>query len=132
MGDEKFKIECTGNQLALIANCLEDCHRFMTGQMELYNMTSMLAKSNDAQEKLMELHEFVVPELNKKYGLSASYSWNGIGCPNKYQREFIAKTYAIYREIYHFFALIDNRDNCYTSDTLICDNNGGMIKIEKI
>lgn len=35
MKEKKWRIEVTEHQLRLMAQCIEDCHRFIGGQMEL-------------------------------------------------------------------------------------------------
>ena len=42
MKEKKWRIELTEHQLRLIANCVEDCHRFIAGQMGLSNSTACL------------------------------------------------------------------------------------------
>ena len=46
--EKKWRIELTEHQLRLIANCVEDCHRFIAGQMELNNSTACLKSELDA------------------------------------------------------------------------------------
>ena len=36
---KKYRITLTEEQLRLIADCVEDCHRFACGQTELWNTT---------------------------------------------------------------------------------------------
>lgn len=130
----KYKIELTEEQLMLMANCVEDCHRFAAGQAELINTTSRLRSGRLLQEKLQELEQHIVPELER----GASYDWSGRLCPNKYQREFIANTYYLYREIYH--QVITERCrrhgglvfNVYLGETLRCKDSGEIIKVTPI
>ena len=42
MKETKWRIELNEHQLRLIANCVEDCCRFIGGQMELSNSTACL------------------------------------------------------------------------------------------
>lgn len=42
MKDYKWRIEVTEHQLRLMAQFIEDCHRFIGGQMELSNSTACL------------------------------------------------------------------------------------------
>ena len=37
MKEKKWRIELTEHQLMILAKCVEDCHRFVGGQMELSN-----------------------------------------------------------------------------------------------
>lgn len=128
---KKYRIECTEEQLHMIANCVEDCSRFAAGQMELWNTTSRCAFGDNYYElhfKLRELQPLMTPAL----GRGSSYSWFGGNCPNEPQRKFIAKTYGIYREILHYL----NRDaegcNVYKSETLTCKDSVPLIKVEEI
>ena len=133
MKETKWKIELTGHQLMLMARCIEDCHRFMTGQTELFNSTCCLKHYCQLHEKLLELQPLVTPELS--YG--ASYGWNGGSCPDENQRKFIAETYYLYREIYHQVTLDEAKSkdmnwNVYYGDTLTCKDSGEPIKVERI
>ena len=133
MKEKKWRIELTEHQLQLIAKCVEDCHRFIGGQMELNNSTACLKHYRELSEELDKLQPFVTPEL----GRGASYGWNGGSCPNENQRKFLAETYYLYREIYHQLtvevAKHKNMDwNVYLSDTLTCNESGEPIKLEII
>ena len=72
MKDHKWIIELTEHQLQLIAKCVEDCHRFIGGQMELSNSTSCLTRRLVLCEGLGKLQQFVAPNL----GRGASYGWS--------------------------------------------------------
>ena len=129
----KWRIELTERQLNLIANCVEDCHRFIGGQMEMFNSTSCLTRRLVLCEQLSELQPFVTPQLER----GASYGWNGSSCPNKNQRKFLAETYYLYREIYHKLTIEEatRKDigcNVYLGETLTCDESGEPIKVERI
>ena len=131
MKQKKWRIELTEHQLRLIANCVEDCHRFIAGQMELSNSTACLKHGRHLGEILDTLQPFVTPEL----GRGASYGWDGSTCPDENQRKFIAETYYLYREIYHQLTLeaAKHRDmgwNVYLSETLTCSESGEPIKVE--
>lgn len=131
--EQKYTLTVTESQLRLIADCVEDMSRFMGGQMELWNATSKLNNFIELKERLDDLHSSVTPNLPR----NASYGWNGGGCPNKHQEEFIAKTYAIYREIRHRLSVLnkdpnDENYNVYDSSTLTCKLGGELPKIEKV
>lgn len=131
--EKKWRIELTEHQLRLIANCVEDCHRFIAGQMELNNSTACLKYCCILGEKLRTLQPFVAPELER----GASYGWNGGTCPDDNQRKFIAETYYLYREIYHQLTLeaAKHKDmswNVYLGETLTCKESGEPIKVERI
>ena len=111
----------------LIADCVEDCHRFACGQTDLFNTISRIESSDmllEVKERLRILSHFVNPELPP----NASYDWAGNGCKDKFQRKFIAKTYAIYREILH--KVVNN--GVYASPTLRCEEGGELPIIEEV
>ena len=131
--EKKWRIELTEHQLRLIANCVEDCHRFIGGQMELSNSTACLKHGRHLGEELSTLQAFVTPLLER----GASYGWNGGSCPDKNQRKFIAETYYLYREIYHQLTLeaAKHKDmgwNVYLGETLTCNESGEPIKMERV
>ena len=131
--EQKYTLTVTESQLRLIADCVEDMSRFMGGQMELWNATSRLDNFVELKERLNDLHSLVTPDLPR----NASYGWNGRRCPNKHQEEFIAKTYAIYREIRHRLRVLnkdpnDENYNVYDSPSLTCELGGELPKIEKV
>ena len=134
MGKEKkWRIELTEHQLRLIANCVEDYHRFICGQMELSNSTACLKHYRELSEELDKLQPLVTPELGRR----AAYSWDGGTCPDDNQRKFIAETYYLYREIYHQLTLdaAKRKDmgwNVYLGETLTCSESGEPIKVERI
>ena len=133
MKDNKWRIELTEHQLRLIANCVEDCHRFIGGQMGLSNSTACLKHNRELSQELCNLQKFVTPLL----GRGASYGWDGGYCPDDNQRKFIAETYYLYREIYHQLTLEDAKHkdmscNVYLGDTLTCNESGEPIKVERI
>ena len=133
MKEKKWRIELTEHQLRLIANCVEDCHRFIAGQTELSNSTACLKHYLEINEELGKLQPLVTPLLEH----GASYGWNGSSCPYKPQRKFIAETYYLYREIYHQLMLdmSKNKDmycNVYLDETLTCSESGEPIKVERI
>lgn len=129
--EKKYLLEVTESQLRTIADCVEDCHRFAAGQMELTNTISRCAVGDnyhELTEKLQELQPYITPELP----LGSSYNWAGKTCTNDYQRKFIAQTYPIYREILHYFAIERNLQNTYSSETLQCDEGGEIVKIKPL
>ena len=133
MKEKKWRIELNEHQLRLIANCVEDCHRFICGQMELSNSTACLKHYWELSEELDKLQPLVTPELGRR----AAYSWDGGTCPDKNQRKFIAETYYLYREIYHQLTLdtAKHKDmgwNVYLGETLTCNESGEPIKMERV
>ena len=133
MKEKKWRIELTEHQLRLMAQCIEDCHRFIGGQMELSNSTACLTHHLDLSKELDKLQPLVTPNL----GRGASYGWNGGSCPNYNQRRFLAETYYLYREIYHKITLdvakyVDMNWNVYLGDTLTCNESGEPIKLKRV
>ena len=133
MKEKKWRIEPTEHQLRLIANCVEDCHRFIAGQMGLSNSTVYLQHYCELSDELDKLQHLVTPLLE----CGASYGWNGSSCPYKPQRKFIAETYYLYREIYHQLILDMSKNknmycNVYLDETLTCDESGEPIKVERV
>ena len=78
---KKYRITLTKEQLMLIANCVEDCHRFACGETELWNTTSAfnIKEWEELRDRLEGLQPLVTPEL----GTCASYGWNGTGCKDE-------------------------------------------------
>ena len=123
---KKYRITLTEEQLILISNCVEDCHRFACGDTELSNTTSAfnIKEYDELRDWLQCLQPLVTPELSR----GASYGWNGTGCKDEYQRKFIAKTYAIYREI--LYKVVNN--GVYKYPTLTCEEGGELPIIEEV
>ena len=133
MKEKKWRIELTEHQLRLIAQCVEDCHRFIAGQTELSNSITCLKHYRELYDAPGKLQPLVTPLL----GRGASYGWNGGSCPDKNQRKFIAETYYLYREIYHQLTIdaAKHRNmgwNVYFGETLTCKDSGEPIKVERV
>ena len=134
MKEKKWRIELTEHQLRLMAQCIEDCHRFIAGQTELINSTACLIKHyRELSEELVRLQPLVTPLL----GRGASYGLDGSSCPDDNQRKFLAETYYLYREIYHKLTIEEatSKDiglNVYLGETLTCSESGEPIKVERI
>ena len=63
--EELYTITLTKKQMLLIANCVEDCSRFLAGQCE----------QQEIQKRLSDLHDLVATDLvHQPY---ASYGWSG-------------------------------------------------------
>lgn len=126
---KKYQITLTEEQLMLMARCVEDCSRFAAGQTELYNVLQSIDMYDfSLRKKLQDLQPLVTPCL----GRGASYDWSGSGCPNEEQRKFIARSYYLYREIYHQHNLAEGIDNVYTSETLRCKDSVESIQVKVI
>lgn len=131
--EKKWRIELTEHQLNLMAQCVEDCHRFIGGQMELSNSTACLKHHLELSKELGKFQPLVTPHLCR----GASYGWSGGSCPNEDQRKFLAETYYLYREIYHQLTLeaAKHKDmgwNVYLGKTLTCKESGEPIKVERV
>lgn len=123
--NRKYTITLSEEQMMLIANCVEDIHRFLAGQTELANATSLLNNHREVTDSLRLLQPLVTPELP----MGASYGWSGGTCPNEHQRKMIAETYYLYREMLHQYTIANTHKNVYTSETLRCKDSGEPIRI---
>lgn len=126
--DRKFQITVNEHQLSLMANCIEDCARFLCGQTELWHTISQLPNYLELRDKLEELQPLVTPDLPK----GSSYGWNGGGCPDERQRKLIAETYYLYRTMLYALHKDDEHWNVYTSPALRCADSGEVIEIKEV
>lgn len=126
--EKKYRITVSESQLRMIANCVEDCSRFMGGDLELHNCTSMLDDMHELHEEMRKLQKLVTPELSQ----GAYHKWSGISCPDEHRRKFIAASYYLYREIKHFDAVNRDIDSVYRGATLRCADSGMPIVIEEL
>lgn len=126
--DRKFQIIVNEHQLQLIADCLEDICRFMSGQMELWHAASNLNTYRQLADRLEELKPLVTPNLEQ----NASYGWTGGDCPNERQKKLIAETYYLYRTMLYHLHKNDEHWNVYTSPALRCKDSGEVIEIKEI
>lgn len=126
--EKKYRLTVSESQLWMIAACVEDCSRFMAGQTELYNCTSMLDDMHELHDEMRKLQKLVTPELS----LGSYHNWSGRSCPDEHRRKFIAASYYLYREIKHFDAVHRGIDSVYRSETLRCDDSGMPITIEEV
>ena len=131
---KKYTITLTEEQMRLIAEGMEDYHRFLAGECRMMNATQYVKPAVDMHNLRVELnclaHKYITPDLQ----LNSSYDWAGTNCPNKHQRKAIAMSYMIYREILHHFAMQRPKDiwNCLQDPTLTCEEQGPLIKIEEV
>ena len=126
--NRKFQITVNEHQLRLIADCLEDISRFMSGQMELWHATSNLDTYRQLADKLEELKPLVTPNLEQ----NASYGWTGGDCPNERQKKLIAETYYLYRTMLYHLHKDDEYWNVYKSPALRCKDSGEEIEIKVV
>ena len=131
--EKKYILTCTESQLRLIANAVEDWHRFLAGECDLEHITQYISPTSTMHEARKMLNEtmrpYIVPELKYR---GSRYKWSGCGCPNEHQRKAIAMSYGIYREIIHFFTVRRGVHNTYSSPTLTCEEGGPLITIEDV
>lgn len=122
----RYRITLTERQLMLVARCVEDLHRFASGQPKLTNtmmdIDAPSDKRGEVAEHLNACKAIISPELKN----GGAYGWNGVGCPNESQRRFIAETYCIYREIYHQIGARTHREWVYGSPTPTCKEGGDL------
>ena len=118
--------------MRLIAEGMEDYHRFLAGECRMFNAVALAKPKIDSQsanefERLA--HKVMTPELQQ----GASYKWSGGSCPNEHQRKAIAMSYMIYREILHTFAMQRPKEvwNTLQDPTLTCEEQGPLIKIKE-
>lgn len=127
---KKYRVTLNERQLRIIAECVEDVSRFISGSMELWNATSQyLPDHHELHAELAKLQQLVTPDLQR----GSSHKWNGVSCKNKAQGQFIAESYYIYHEIMH--QLLKDKvsaANVYHSPTLRCENSGEPITIEEV
>jgi len=129
---KKYTITLTEEQMRLIAEGMEDYHRFLSGECRMYNAVvyaeSKMAIGNLQDEFERIAHKVMTPDLPQ----GSSYKWDGGSCPNDHQHKAIAMSYMIYREIQHHFAMQRPKEiwNCLQSPTLTCEEQGPLIKIE--
>jgi hypothetical protein len=130
MKPKRYRIEVSEDQLRLIINCVEDCHRFMGGDTILQNTTQLLSNAKEVQKALDYTSFMVTPNLFK----NQHYDWAGNGCENPHQKAFIQASYYLYRELLHKLTLMQDADdwNVYKSPTLRCEGSGEIIKLEEI
>jgi len=118
---KRYQIELSEEQLRLISNCVEDCHRFAAGQAVLFNTCLNMENGLKVRDELRKL-EHLLP----------SYDWAGAGCKDERLKKFIAATYYLYREILHFLTVESGVENVYFFETLRCKDSGEVIKIKRI
>lgn len=130
---KKYSIECTEEELHVIRQCVEVCHRISCGQIEDINE---LLPNAIGWDMILDIKREAFPELIR----GQSYSWNGgygkLHEPkNKKFAEvfnhFQAITYPIYREILHYWAVKKGLDSVYQSETLNA-GHGGFVKIKEL
>lgn len=128
---KKYTITLTEEQMRLIAEGMEDYHRFLSGECRMANATQY---ANDIINLREELEMVAHDRMSHGLREYSYYDWSGCHCPNDHQRKAIAMSYMIYREILHHFAMQHPKDiwNCLQDPTLTCEEQGGLIEIKEI
>ena len=112
----KYTIDLTERQFALIADCVETCHRIACGDIEeIAKILPHCTKRQEIDRICKELKAVAFPELYP----NQSYKWSG-GHADEQQDALQKETYAIYREMRHFDAVVRGVDSVYASPTLTC------------
>lgn len=124
----KFNVELTGEQLNLVARCLEDVSRFAAGQLDLNTTLSQILKDLPVEEKIKreklvrekmkEIRSILFPDMPE----GASFGYNST--------EFIGNIYQIYRTMLYHLAVDKNWDNVYSTPALD-SGTMGKVKITK-
>lgn len=129
--NKRYRIEVSEDQLRMIINCVEDCSRFMSGQVKLEHTTDILDNWDEVQEELVKK---IKPLVTPRLSFNASYDWAGNSCSNEKQKKFIQASYYLYRDLLHQLTLMQDTDhwNVYNSPTLRCEGSGEKIKLEEI
>ena len=129
----KWRITLTEEQLYVLINAVEDWNRFICGQCSMYYATSFIDSPKGMSLTREILDKQVKPAMFPELKINASYSWCG-GQPNPYMSREAAISYMLYRECRHKLVLASNpKDwNVYKRETLTCDEQGPMIKVELI
>ena len=125
---KRYTIEVNEHQLQLIANCIEDCSRFLSGQTEMWHTVSQLPNYHELTEKLKSVQKLVAPDLET----GASYGWSGGGCENEIQSKLIAETYYLYRTMLYAIHKNDESWSVYTNPSLRCADSGEPIIVKEV
>lgn len=127
-----WRITLTEEQMCVLIDAVEDWHRFISGQCEMDNATSLL--DDKARRYTRDiLHNKVKAVMFPELSRNQSYSWCG-GQPNTQMSKEAAISYMLYREMRHRLALEENMQhyNVYQSETLTCSQQGPMIKVRPL
>lgn len=131
---KKYTITLTEEQMRLIAEGMEDYHRFLAGECRMMNATQYVRPAQEMHYLRDELEMIAHDRMSHGLRKNSSYDWAGTHCPNDHQRKAIAMSYMIYREILHYFAMQRPKEiwNCLQDPTLTCEEQGPLIKIQDI
>lgn len=131
---KKYTITLTEEQMRLIAEGMEDYHRFLAGECRMANATQYVQPAQDMHNLRDNLEMVAHMRMSHNLPYGSSYDWAGTHCPDDHHRKAIAMSYMIYREILHHFAMQRPKDtwNCLQNQTLTCEDQGPLIKIEEV
>ena len=135
MAKEKtWRIELTEHQLMLMARCVEDCHRFMSGQMEMKNSTRILEHPRELWHELNELQPLVTPGISKGQAMIGRAIIVRTGNRRNSLLKRIIFTDGYTRKKTKERAKIVNfpLGDVYLEETLRCKDSGEPIKVERI
>lgn len=121
-----YRLTVTERALFDIAAAVEDYHRFLCGQVGMSNACIYLAAHIPTA-----LEDRVKAITHPDLAPNASFSWCGGGCEDEALKAAIIRTYPLYREIFHHFAVKYGVDNVYRSRTLTCEGQE-PITIEEV
>ena len=126
-GAGKYQLTVTEKQLGLIADCVEDCHRFAAGQ---FGMSNTVAFANSGTE-----YEFDMDAMHDVERFAAQRRLIPNISPASYLRynatTWVGNTYQIWRGIRHYQTKERGIVNTYSSKTLPSGDQGS-IQISKL
>lgn len=130
---KKYTITLSEEQMRLIAEGMEDYHRFLSGECRMMNATQYVTPAYAMHNLRDDLEKVAHSAMAPNVLFGGAYDWAGNNCPNDHQRKAIAMSYMIYREILHHFAMQRPRDtwNCLQDTTLTCEEQGELITIKE-
>lgn len=114
-----WTLHCTEEQFHTIINGMEFYHRMMCGQVDVIDTIS---EHRISRETEVAVKSELFPELAR----GESYGWNG-GQKHEYYDKESARSYQIYREMRHQYALREGHDNVYSGETLRTDKADNFI-----
>ena len=129
MKENKYRVTMTESQLRLMAMALDDWHRFVCGDMQMWNATAFLQNRKEVFAGLRNLERVGFPELSN----GAAYDWAGNGITNKEHKKAATMSYMLYREVEHYFAKQHPfSGSVLLHPTMLCKDQGPLIKIEEV
>lgn len=120
---EKYLLEVTPTQLQLIEDCVEDCHRFASGDFAMCNTVSLANRDSAYDIRLSDMRRVVgvAESVGLVPGLRAGQhlSYNATA--------WLGNTYQIWRGIKHYRTVESGVQNTYSSDTLPSGTEGRIV-----